>query len=195
MRRNATTKGAPSASVSEAARFWAASAPLSSPSATRVLVDRITSASFLSRGDTATPMKVTLVGVAVNVALKIALFRPLGAPGLALATAVGLWIKVAGVFALARRRGWTAPDARLLATFAATLFAAGALALALTLADGLLVRLVAHLPRFAREARLLALIAIGVAVYFPALGAGLWLTQAMPGAVLKRALGVLRLAR
>ena len=135
-----------------------------------LLVDRITSASFLSRGDTATPMKVTLVGVAVNVALKIALFRPLGAPGLALATAAGLWIKVAGVFALARRRGWTAPDARLLATVAATLFAAGALALALTLADGPLVQLMAHLPRFAREARLLALIAIGVAVYFPALG-------------------------
>ena len=37
-----------------------------------LLVDRITSASFLSRGDTATPLKVTLVGVAVNVALKIA---------------------------------------------------------------------------------------------------------------------------
>ncbi len=75
-----------------------------------LLVDRIATASFLSRGDTATPLKVTLVGVAVNVALKIALFRPLGAPGLALATAAGLWIKVAGVFALARRRGWTAPD-------------------------------------------------------------------------------------
>ena len=67
-----------------------------------LLVDRIASASFLSRGDTATPMKVTLIGVAVNVALKIALFRPLGAPGLALATAAGLWIKVAGVFALAQ---------------------------------------------------------------------------------------------
>ena len=81
-------------------------------------------------------MKVTLVGVALNVALKIALFRPLGAPGLALATAAGLWVKVAGVFALARRRGWTAPDARFIATAAATLFASGALALALTLADG-----------------------------------------------------------
>ncbi len=92
-------------------------------------------------------MKVTLVGVAVNVALKIALFRPLGAPGLALATAAGLWIKVAGVFALARRRGWTAPDARLLATFAATLFAAGALALALTLADGPLVQTLWRISR------------------------------------------------
>ena len=39
-----------------------------------LFVDRIVSASFLSRGDTATPLKVTLVGVALNVALKIALF-------------------------------------------------------------------------------------------------------------------------
>jgi putative peptidoglycan lipid II flippase len=123
------------------------------------------------------------------------LYRPLGAPGLALATAAGLWIKVAGVFALARRRGWTAPDERLLATAAATLFASGALALALTLADGPFAALMAHLPRFAREARLAALTAIGVAVYFPALGAGLWLTRAVPKALFKRVLGALRLAR
>ena len=146
-----------------------------------LLVDRIVTASFLSRGDTATPLKVTLVGVAVNVALKIALFRPLGAPGLALATAAGLWIKVGGVFALARRRGWTAPDPRLLATAAATLFAAGALALALTLADGPLIALMAHLPRFAREARFAALIVIGAAAYFPALILALWLTARRAG--------------
>jgi putative peptidoglycan lipid II flippase len=160
-----------------------------------LFVDRITAASFLARGDTATPMKVTLIGVAVNVALKMALYRPLGAPGLALATAAGLWIKVAGVFALARRRGWTAPDQRLLASVAATLFASGALALALTLADGPLVALMEHLPRFAREARLAALTAVGVAVYFPALGAGLRLTHAVPASLLKRALSALRLAR
>ena len=158
-----------------------------------LLVDRIATASFLSRGDTATPLKVTLVGVAVNVALKIALFRPLGAPGLALATAAGLWIKVAGVFALARRRGWTAPDPRLLATAAATLFAAGALALALTLFDGPLVALMAHLPRFAREARFAALTLIGAAAYFPALILGLWLTGAVPEALLRRARRAFRL--
>jgi hypothetical protein len=83
----------------------------------------------------------------------------------------------------------------LLATAAATLFAAGALALALTLADGPLMALVAHLPRFAREARLAGLIAIGGAVYFLALGAGLWLTRAMPATLLRRALRVLRLVR
>jgi putative peptidoglycan lipid II flippase len=160
-----------------------------------LLVDRIATASFLSRGDTATPLKVTLVGVAVNVALKIALFRPLGAPGLALATAAGLWIKVAGVFALARRRGWTSPDPRLLATAAATLFAAGALALALTLFDGPLVALMAHLPRFAREARFGALTLIGAAAYFPPLILGLWLTGAMPEALLRRARRAFRFAR
>jgi hypothetical protein len=83
----------------------------------------------------------------------------------------------------------------LLATAAATLFAAGALALALTLFDGPLVALMAHLPRFAREARLAALTAIGGAVYFLALGAGLWLTRAMPAALLKRAQRALRLVR
>ncbi len=151
-----------------------------------LFVDRIVSASFLSRGDTATPMKVTLVGVAVNVALKIALYQPLGAPGLALATAAGLWIKVIGVFTLARRRGWTAPDRRFVATAAATLCAAGALALALTLADAPLISLLAGLPRFAREIRLLILTAIGLAVYFPALAAGLWLTGATPQGLFRR---------
>jgi putative peptidoglycan lipid II flippase len=160
-----------------------------------LLVDRIVTASFLSRGDTATPLRVTLVGVAVNVVLKIALFRPLGAPGLALATAAGLWIKVVGVFALARRRGWTAPNAELLATAAAALFAAGALALALTLVDGPLLTFMAHLPRFGREARLAALTVIGKVVYFGALGVGLSLTGAAPAPLLRRARRALRRAR
>ncbi len=55
--------------------------------------------------------------------------------------------------------------------------------------------LTAHLPRLAREARLASLAAIGGAVYFLALGAGLWLTRAAPAGLFKRALGVLRLAR
>ena len=151
-----------------------------------LFVDRIVAASFLSRGDTATPMKVTLVGVALNVALKVALYQPLGAPGLALATAAGLWVKVAGVYSLARRRGWAEPDERFIATAAATLFACGALALALTLADGPLGSALSHLPRFAREARLFILAIIGVAVYFPALAAGIWLAGAAPADLVAR---------
>ena len=88
-----------------------------------LFVDRIVASSFLARGDTATPMKVTLVGVALNITLKVLLYRPLGAPGLALATAAGLWLKVAGTYALARRRGLAAPDAQFIGAAAATLFA------------------------------------------------------------------------
>jgi putative peptidoglycan lipid II flippase len=102
---------------------------------------------------------------------------------------------VVGVFLLARGRGWTAPNAYLLATAVAALFAAGALALALTLADGPLVTLMAHFPRFAREARLAALTIIGTVIYFGALGLGLWLTGAMPAALVRRARRALGLAR
>ena len=46
-------------------------------------------ATFYARKDTATPMKAALTGVAVNVALKVALMGALAQIGLALATAVG----------------------------------------------------------------------------------------------------------
>ncbi len=156
-----------------------------------LFVDRIVAASFLARGDTATPMKVTLVGVALNVGLKVLLYRPLGAPGLALATAAGLWLKVAGTYTLARRRGWTAPDDRFLGAVAATLFASGALALALTLADPGLIAALAHV-RFGREIRLAILTSLGVVVYFPALGLGLGLTGAAPAGLFARALRAVR---
>ena len=139
-------------------------------------------------------MKVTLVGVALNVALKILLYRPLGAPGLALGTAAGLWLKVGGVYALARRRGWAEPDDQFIGAVAATLFASGALALALTLADTQLIAALAHV-RFSREIRLAILTMIGVAVYFPALALGLGLSGAAPSGLLGRVLRATRFAR
>jgi putative peptidoglycan lipid II flippase len=160
-----------------------------------LFVDRILAASFFARHDTATPMKVTLAGVALNVALKIALYKPLGAPGLALATAAGLWVKVVGAFILARLRGWTAPDARFFGAAAATVFGCGALALALALADAPLASALAALPRFARETRLLILALVGVVVYFGALGFGLVLTGAAPPGIFELAKRRLKLPR
>jgi putative peptidoglycan lipid II flippase len=43
--------------------------------------------------------------VAVNVALKLMLFRPFGAPGLAFATAIGAWINLVLLVVFALRRG------------------------------------------------------------------------------------------
>ena len=51
-------------------------------------------ATFYARKDTATPVKAALTGVAVNVALKVALVGSLAQIGLALATAVGAWVNL-----------------------------------------------------------------------------------------------------
>ena len=51
-------------------------------------------ATFYARHDTATPVKAALTGVAVNVALKVALMGALAQIGLALATAIGAWVNL-----------------------------------------------------------------------------------------------------
>src|ERR1700742_3252913 len=63
-------------------------------------------ATFYARRDTATPVKAALIGVAVNVALKIALVGSLAQVGLAFATAVGAWINLSLVIAFAIRAGY-----------------------------------------------------------------------------------------
>jgi putative peptidoglycan lipid II flippase len=62
--------------------------------------------SFYARGDTATPVRATLVSVAANIAMKIALVWGLGfgVVGLALGTSFGAWVNFAVLAFLARRR-------------------------------------------------------------------------------------------
>src|SRR5207253_456787 len=69
-----------------------------------VLIRSVT-ATFLARGDTATPVKAALIAVAVNVTFKIILMAPLAQVGLALATSIGAWLNLALVAALAVRAG------------------------------------------------------------------------------------------
>ncbi len=70
-------------------------------------------ASFQSRGDTRTPMLVSLAAVAFNVGLKLVLFTPFGAAGLAAATAAGAWVNFGLLVFLALRAGAMRPDALL----------------------------------------------------------------------------------
>ncbi len=86
-------------------------------------------ASFHARGDTRTPMMVSLAAVAVNVALKFALVGSFGVMGLALATALGASLNLAALIWIADGRRWFAPDRGLLRAIGAA--AAGSLALAL----------------------------------------------------------------
>ena len=93
-----------------------------------VVLIRSAVASFQARGDTRTPMLVALGAVAANVALKLALYQPLGAAGLALATAVGQWLNFGALVTLALRRGTMRPDGVLLRVAGACAIGAAALA-------------------------------------------------------------------
>ncbi|MGQ0741972.1 MAG: murein biosynthesis integral membrane protein MurJ [Alphaproteobacteria bacterium] len=76
---------------------------------------RCVTPSFYARGDTATPVRATLVSVAVNIALKIALVwgLMLGIVGLALGTSVAAWVNLVLLLYLANRRSHLALTADL----------------------------------------------------------------------------------
>jgi putative peptidoglycan lipid II flippase len=61
---------------------------------------------FYARKNTATPVKASLTGLAVNMGLKLLLMGPLAQVGLALATAVGAWINLLLVLGFAARAGY-----------------------------------------------------------------------------------------
>ena len=63
-------------------------------------------ATFYARKDTATPVKASLTGIAVNVVLKILLMGSLAQVGLALATAIGAWVNLLLVIGFAVRAGY-----------------------------------------------------------------------------------------
>src|SRR3954453_7635395 len=91
-------------------------------------------ATFYARKDTATPVKAALTGVAVNVALKVALMGPLAQVGLALATAVGAWINLLLGLFFAVRAGNLKVDRALMRSSAKFVASGILLALALWLA-------------------------------------------------------------
>jgi putative peptidoglycan lipid II flippase len=129
--------------------------------------------SFQARGDTKTPMWISLGAIAVNVALKLALYRTYGAVGIALATAAGAWINLGGLVALALRRGWMRPDATLAEVAAAAFCASGLLAFAVEAGSARALDWAQSLPHLQGVAQLAILAVGGAAVYAGALLAGL----------------------
>ncbi|MBI1866846.1 MAG: murein biosynthesis integral membrane protein MurJ [Methylocystis sp.] len=130
-------------------------------------------ASFQARGDTKTPMYIALAAVAVNVALKIALFRPMGAPGLATATSVGLWINLAALVGLALHRGALRFDQTFLRVAAASGVASILLAAVAIFGRAPALALAQLLGRHGDVAALLIAGAAGALAYGLALAAGL----------------------
>ena len=122
-------------------------------------------ATFFARHDTATPVKAALTGVAVNVALKVALMGSLAQIGLALATAAGAWINLLLVFFFAVRAGYLELD-RAWAISLAKFAAAGVLLAAALWGTARFASVYfAPMHTFREETVLLLLIATGAFVY------------------------------
>jgi putative peptidoglycan lipid II flippase len=134
-----------------------------------VLIRSIT-ATFLARGDTATPVKASLIAVAVNVALKLVLMRPLAQVGLALATSAGAWLNLVLVTWFAARRGHFAFEPRLRSAVARLTLAGLGLAFVLWLAKQPVAWLFAGTDPLQDVWTLAVLMLVGAIVYG---GAGL----------------------
>lgn len=75
-----------------------------------IILLRGATSSFQARKDTATPAKTALAGLAVNLCIKVALFGTLAQVGLALATAIGIWVNFLLITILAMRAGYLTLD-------------------------------------------------------------------------------------
>ena len=126
-------------------------------------------ASFQARGDTRTPMLIALAALAVNVALKVVLIHPMGAPGLAIATAIGLWINLGALLGLAMSREMMRFDALFGKCLFATVAASAALIVVAHLCRGSALAFGAHFGALANLAALVALAILGGLVYVGAL--------------------------
>jgi putative peptidoglycan lipid II flippase len=122
---------------------------------------------FFAREDTATPVKIAALCVAINLVLNLVLMGPLLHVGIALATAISAWVNAGLLAWMLMRRGHFVADSRLRRTVPRTLLASAAMAGILWFAAGALADVAAIDPT--REAFVLALL---VGLGLVAFGAG-----------------------
>jgi putative peptidoglycan lipid II flippase len=126
---------------------------------------RSATVTFLSRGDTITPVKALFVAVAVNVGLKVLLMDRYAQVGLALATSAGAWINLALLTWFAARQNLLTLDRGLRQSSVKLAVAGAVLAVALYLGEQPIARLFAQFTSLRDEMTLIALGALGVLVY------------------------------
>ena len=117
---------------------------------------------FFARGDMATPVKIGTAILVLNLALSVALMRPLRHVGPPLATTIAMSVNVALLCLMLLRRGYLVPDRMLWSRLARMVAATAAMAAALFAARRILVPAPgAHVSM----AALAALVLGGIAVY------------------------------
>jgi len=120
---------------------------------------------FYARKDTATPVKASLTGLAVNMLLKVLLMGSLAQVGLALATAVGAWINLLLVLGFAVRAGYLEPNRALTQSVVKFAISGVVLAAVLWLAARFAAVQFSAMSGLRDEAALLLLVAVGAVVY------------------------------
>jgi putative peptidoglycan lipid II flippase len=117
---------------------------------------------FFARGDTATPVRIGVMAVLLNLALNLLLSRWLSHVGVALATALSAWFNALMLGGVLVRRGQLLPDRRLRERVPRLLLAAGLMGFALLALEWLMFPVAGPL----RLAALAVLVGGGAAVYF-----------------------------
>jgi len=125
---------------------------------------KVLAPAFFARGDTATPVKVGVVVLVLNLALNLALMVPLQHIGPPLATSIAAIVNAGALSVLLLRRGFLVPDTQLRRRAPRMGVAAAAMAATLALLQG---PLFAHADavRGLRWAALAALVLAGLAAY------------------------------
>jgi putative peptidoglycan lipid II flippase len=120
---------------------------------------------FYARKDTATPVKASLTGLAVNMLLKLLLMGSLAQVGLAFATAIGAWINLLLVLGFAVRAGYLEPNRALTRSIMKFAISGVVLAAVLWLAAKFAASHFGAMAGLRDEAALLLLVAVGAVVY------------------------------
>jgi putative peptidoglycan lipid II flippase len=129
---------------------------------------------FFARQDTATPMRLGLISVVVNVAVGVTLFMLIGVPGVAAATTIAWWTNVAMMAITLGRRAHYRPAPQSVARLARILAANVALA-GLLLAAGHWRDAIQgafghfHISKLGPKEFAIALVALGAAAAYPLL--------------------------
>ena len=125
---------------------------------------KVLAPAFFARGDTAQPVKIGMVSVALNLALNVAFMVPLRHIGPALATSIAAIVNCGWLALVLHREGQLVPDARLLRRLPRMGLAAAAMAATLGLTQGPLFA-AAQGVHGLKYAALTALVGLGLGAY------------------------------
>jgi putative peptidoglycan lipid II flippase len=124
---------------------------------------KIASPTFYSLRDSRTPVTVSVLSVAVNLALNLALVRVLGFRGLALGTAIAAMFNACTLLFMLRRRLGGLDERRIAVAFLNIVAASAAMAVAAWLMYAWLERVLPGSGEAVRAARVLGAIAVAIA--------------------------------